>query len=126
MAPLFAFKKGQNFPFGPWTIVHGGQKIELAQKFMHVEVDMKYMQTNFCGRGSSGFGDFVPFHLPLAKFPFQTMDYSPWGQKIESPQNIHASKDMQAEMQAHAQSLVGVASHFLEILPNFSTSQKQK
>ena len=20
------------FPFGPWTIVHGGQKIELAQK----------------------------------------------------------------------------------------------
>ena len=79
---------------------------------MHVEVDMKYMQTNFCGCGSSGFGDSVPFHLPLAKFPFQTMDYSPWDQKIESPQNIHASKDMQAEMQAHAQSLVGVASHF--------------
>ena len=21
-----------NFPFKPWTIVHGGQKIELAQK----------------------------------------------------------------------------------------------
>ena len=21
------------FPFGPWTIVHGGQKIESAQKF---------------------------------------------------------------------------------------------
>ena len=21
-----------NFPFGPWTIVHGGQKIESAQK----------------------------------------------------------------------------------------------
>ena len=23
--------KWPNFPFGPWTIVHGGQKIELAQ-----------------------------------------------------------------------------------------------
>ena len=29
---FLAFKNGQNFPFGPWTIVHGGQKIELAQK----------------------------------------------------------------------------------------------
>ena len=54
-----------------------------------------------------------------------TMDYySPWGQKIESPQNIHASKDMQAEMQVHTQSLVEVVSPFLEILLNFSTSQK--
>ena len=24
--------KRPNFPFRPWTIVHGGQKIELAQK----------------------------------------------------------------------------------------------
>ena len=24
--------KWPNFPFGPWTIVHGGQKIESAQK----------------------------------------------------------------------------------------------
>ena len=24
--------KTAKFPFGPWTIVHGGQKIELAQK----------------------------------------------------------------------------------------------
>ena len=30
--PLFAgLQKRPNFPFGPWTIVHGGQKIELAQ-----------------------------------------------------------------------------------------------
>ena len=32
---LFHFvylQKRPNFPFGPWTIVHGGQKIELAQK----------------------------------------------------------------------------------------------
>ena len=36
-----------NFPFGPWTIVHGGQKIESAQKFMQVEGDMKCMQNQF-------------------------------------------------------------------------------
>ena len=31
--PLFHFPSKQpKFPFGPWTIVHGGQKIELAQK----------------------------------------------------------------------------------------------
>ena len=34
-----------NFPFGPWTIiVHGGQKIESAQKFMQVEGDVKCAQ----------------------------------------------------------------------------------
>ena len=54
-----------------------------------------------------------------------TMDYIVHGgQKIESPQNIHASKDMHSKMQGYSQSLVGVASPFLEILPNFSTSQK--
>ena len=26
-----SFQIWPNFPFGPWTIVHGGQKIELAQ-----------------------------------------------------------------------------------------------
>ena len=57
-------------------------------------------------------------------FPLDHDYYSPWGQKIESPQNIHASKDMQAEIPVHAQSLVEVVSPFLEILPNFTTSQK--
>ena len=48
---------------------------------MQVEVDVKCMQTNFGGHGLSNFGDFAPFHLPskTAKFPFQFMDYSPWG-----------------------------------------------
>ena len=37
--------KRPNFPFGPWTIVHGDQKIELAQKkIMQVEVGAKCMQ----------------------------------------------------------------------------------
>ena len=31
--PLFRLpSKRPKFPFGPWAIVHGGQKIELAQK----------------------------------------------------------------------------------------------
>ena len=32
MAPFSLPSKWPKFPFGPWTIVHGGQKIELAQK----------------------------------------------------------------------------------------------
>ena len=33
---LFAcLQKQRKFPFGPWAIVHGGQKIEFAQK-IHV------------------------------------------------------------------------------------------
>ena len=32
MVPFFWFQKQSKFPFRPWTIVHGGQKIELALK----------------------------------------------------------------------------------------------
>ena len=32
MAPFSLHSKRLKFPFGPWAIVHGGQKIELAQK----------------------------------------------------------------------------------------------
>ena len=55
---------------------------------------MKCMQANFGGCGLFGFGDFTPFSLPsnLAKFPFPTMGYSPWGSKIELVQKIHASR----------------------------------
>ena len=61
---------------------------------MQVEVDLKRMQTSFGGRGPSGFGDFAPFSFAFktAKISLQTMDYSPWGQKIESAQKIHASR----------------------------------
>ena len=75
--------KRPTFPFGPWTIVHGGQKLNQLKKFMQVEVDMKRMQINFGGHGPSGFGDLVPFCLPskTTKISFRTMDYSPWGSK---------------------------------------------
>ena len=46
-----SLQKQPKFPFRPWTIVYGGQKIELALKFMQVEVDVKCMQTNFGGHG---------------------------------------------------------------------------
>ena len=48
-----------------WTIVHGGHKLELAQKIHASIVDVKYMETNF------GFRDFVPF-----SFAFKTVKLS--------------------------------------------------
>ena len=73
---LFVFLQNCQF-FGLWIIKNW------LKKFMQVEVDVKCMQT-FCWRGLSGFRDFAPFCLPsnLVKFPFWTMDFSPWGQKI--------------------------------------------
>ena len=32
MATFVCLQKQPKFPFGPWTIVHGGQKIDFAQK----------------------------------------------------------------------------------------------
>ena len=62
---------------------------------MQVEVDLKRMQTNFGGRGISGFGDFASFSFAFktAKISLQTMDYIVHGgQKIESAQKIHANR----------------------------------
>ena len=44
---------------------------------------MKCTQTNFGGCGLSGIRVMAPFCLPskTAKFPFPTMDYSPWSSK---------------------------------------------
>ena len=66
-----------NFPFGPWTIVHEGQKIELDQK-IHVEVDVKCMQTNFGEHGPFVFEDFAPF-LFASKQP--NFPFKPWTKK---------------------------------------------
>ena len=61
---------------------------------MQVEVDVKCMETNFDGCDLSGFGVMAPFCLPskTAKISLLTMDYSPWGSKIELAQKIHASR----------------------------------
>ena len=68
-------QNGQNFPSD-----HGGvKKWNWLKKFMQVEVDVKCMETNFCGHGIFGFGDFTPFSntFKTAKISLQTMDYSP-------------------------------------------------
>ena len=49
------------------------------KKFMQVEVNVLCMHTNFDGCRHSGFGDIAT--SKTAKFPFPTMDYSPWSSK---------------------------------------------
>ena len=46
---------------------------------MQVGIDVKYMHTNFGGRDVSGFRDIAI--SKTAKFPFLSMDYSPWSLK---------------------------------------------
>ena len=46
---------------------------------MQVVIDVKYMRTSFGGRDLSGFGDIAI--SKTAKFPFLSMDYSPWSSK---------------------------------------------
>ena len=53
---LIPFKNGQISLSGPWSL-----KILIdcnqLKKFMQVGMDIKYMHTNFGGRGLFGFGD---------------------------------------------------------------------
>ena len=49
------------------------------KKFMQVGVHVTCMHINFDGCGHSGFGDIATFKT--VKFPFPTMDYSPWSSK---------------------------------------------
>ena len=77
----------------------GVKKWNQLKKFMQVDVDLKGMQTNFGGRGLSGFEDFAPFCLPskMAKTSLPTMDYSPWSSKNLIDQN-RLKKFMQLEV----------------------------
>ena len=52
------------------------------KKFMQVGVDVTYMYINFGGHDLYGFGDTATFKN--GQISFRTMDYSPWGQKIQS------------------------------------------
>ena len=57
--------KTVKFPFrsmdySPWSSKNLIDQNQL-KKFMQVEVDVKCMQTNFCGHGLSGFGDSARF-----------------------------------------------------------------
>ena len=86
---IATFKKRPNFPFRPWTIVHGYQKIQLIGIGSKKLCKYKLM-SNACTPILVG----VPFSvseilLPskMANFPFPTMDYNPWSSKNSIDRN---------------------------------------
>ena len=70
--------------YSPWSSKNLNDWNRL-KKFIQVVIDVKYMHTNFGGHGLSGFGDIAI--SKTAKFPFLTMDYSPWSSKNLIDQN---------------------------------------
>ena len=62
------FQKRPNFPFGPWSSKNLMDRNRL-KKFMQVEIDVKCMHTNFCGRSFFVFGDVATFQK-RPNFPF--------------------------------------------------------
>ena len=83
VSEILLLSKMVKFPFptmdySPWSsknlIIWNRLK-----KFMQVEVNVLCMHTNFDGCRHSGFRDIATFKT--AKFPFPTMDYSPWSSK---------------------------------------------
>ena len=46
---------------------------------MQIGIDIKFIHTNFGGRGFSGFGDTATFKN--GQISLSTMDYSPWSSK---------------------------------------------
>ena len=63
-------------PWSPKNLINWNR----LKKFMQVGVDVKCMHINFGGHSLSSFGDIATLKN---KFPFLTMDYSPW-----SPKNL--------------------------------------
>ena len=83
VSEILLLSKTAKFPFlpmdySPWSSKNLMDRNWL-KKFMQVGVDVTYMHTNFGERDLSGFGDIATFKT--AKFPFLTMDYSPWSSK---------------------------------------------
>ena len=79
--------KTAKFPFrpmdySPWSSKNLINRNQL-KKFIQVGIDVKFMYTNFGGRGLSGFGDKISlWSIKLKKF-----------NRSESVQKIHASMD---------------------------------
>ena len=104
-----AISKTAKFPFlsmdySPWSSKNLIDR-NWRKKFMHVVIDVKYMHTNFGGCGLFSFGDIATFknsqisltEQKTAKFPFLSMNYSPWSSKNSIDRNqlkkVHASRD---------------------------------
>ena len=81
---LYCFSsKWPNFLFRPWTIVHGGQKIESAQK-IHASRGWPETHANqFWWAWPLLFQRFSPLNVCLQNSQnfLSDMDYSPWGSK---------------------------------------------
>ena len=100
------FQKRPNFPFWPWTIVHGHQKIQSIG--ISSKKSCKYnLMSNACKPILVDVPSPVSeILLPskTAKFPFPTMDYSPWSSKNSINRNQlkknHASVNW-CQMHAH-------------------------
>ena len=99
-------QKRPNFPFRPWTIVHGHQKIQSIGISSKKSCKCNLM-SNACTPILVGGAILVSEILPpskTAKFPFLTMDYSPWSSKIlidwNQPKKNHASLT-QCQMHTH-------------------------
>ena len=78
------------FPFptmdySPWSSKNLIDRNCLKKKFMQVGVDVTSMCTDFGGHDLFSFGDIATFKN--GKFPFPTMDYSPWSSKNIINQN---------------------------------------
>ena len=75
--------KTTNFPFptmdyGPWSSKNLIARNRL-KKFMQVHIDVTYMYIDLVGVTSLVLE--IPQLSKTAKFPFPTMDYSPWSSK---------------------------------------------
>ena len=93
VSEILLLSKTAKFPFrtmgySPWSSKYLINRNWL-KKFMQVGVDVKCMHTNFSWCGLSGFR--------TAKFPFQTMGYSPWSSKNLIDRN-RLKKFMQVEV----------------------------
>ena len=85
---IATFQKWPNFPFGAWYSPWSSKNLmdrNWLKNFMQVGVDVTYMHTNFGEHDLYGFRDIATFKN--GKFPFPTMDYSPWSSKNLMDQN---------------------------------------
>ena len=82
---IATFQKRPNFPFGAWYSPWSSKNLidrNQLKKFMQVGINIKFMHTNFGGRGLSGFGDKISlWSIKVEKF-----------NRLESAQKIYASR----------------------------------
>ena len=82
-------QKRPNFPFRPWTIVHGHQKIQstgIGSKNSCMYGLMSHAYTPILVGGASSVSEILLLSKS-ANFPFLTIDYSPWSSKNSIDRN---------------------------------------